>query len=89
MFLCNNIYDIYVCEEALQVTDPDRSDRFLQHVLQDLPQPDHPVLALHLCVVAQLLETGTVQGFLAKPYEPGQLFATVARLMRTTAGEPR
>ena len=26
-------------------------DRLLQHVLQDLPQLDHPVLALHSCVI--------------------------------------
>ncbi len=29
------------------------ADRLLQHVLQDLPQPDHPVLARHPCVVDQ------------------------------------
>jgi CheY-like chemotaxis protein len=40
-------------------------------------------------IITQLLEAGTVQGFLPKPYETDVLFATVARLMRTTEGGPR
>jgi PAS domain S-box-containing protein len=39
--------------------------------------------------ITQLLEAGTVQGFLPKPYETGELLRTVARLMRTTEGGPR
>ena len=36
--------------------------------------------------VTRLLNAGTVQGFLAKPYEPGQLLASVAQLLRPAAG---
>jgi PAS domain S-box-containing protein len=39
--------------------------------------------------VKHMLADGIVQGFLAKPYETQVLFATVARLMRTTEGGPR
>jgi PAS domain S-box-containing protein len=39
--------------------------------------------------VKHMLDDGIVQGFLAKPYETEVLFATVARLMRTTEGGPR
>ncbi|MHB8106308.1 MAG: hybrid sensor histidine kinase/response regulator [Candidatus Cryosericum sp.] len=35
--------------------------------------------------VRHMLDEGTVQGFLAKPYEQGQLFASVARLLRAAA----
>jgi PAS domain S-box-containing protein len=39
--------------------------------------------------ITQLLEAGTVQGFLPKPYETGELLRTVAHLMHTTEGGPR
>jgi PAS domain S-box-containing protein len=39
--------------------------------------------------VKRMLADGIVQGFLAKPYETEVLFATVARLMRTTEGGGR
>jgi len=39
--------------------------------------------------VKHMLADGIVQGFLAKPYETQVLFATVARLMRTTEGGAR
>jgi len=39
--------------------------------------------------VKHMLADGIVQGFLAKPYETEVLFATVARLIRTTEGGPR
>jgi len=39
--------------------------------------------------VKRMLADGIVQGFLAKPYETEVLFVTVARLIRTTQGEPR
>ena len=56
----------------------------------------YPVLPLLLTsgytssdAVKHMLDDGIVQGFLAKPYETEVLFATVARLIRTTEGGPR
>jgi len=39
--------------------------------------------------VKQMLEEGSVQGFLGKPYDLDQLLNTVDQLMRTTEGGPR
>jgi PAS domain S-box-containing protein len=39
--------------------------------------------------VKQMLEEGTVQGFLGKPYEPHQLLHTIAQLLQTTEWGPR
>ena len=38
--------------------------------------------------VKQMLEEGSVQGFLGKPYDLDQLLNTVDQLMRTTEGGP-
>jgi CheY-like chemotaxis protein len=108
-----------LCKSLILITP----DRFLQHVLKDLPQPDHPVLALHpgtvdlvlldmtmpgmttddivqairdinahvpilltssytsTDTVKRMLEEGTVQGFLPKPYKLKELLSTINQLL--------
>jgi PAS domain S-box-containing protein len=40
-------------------------------------------------IVKQMLEEGSVQGFLGKPYKLQELLSTINQLMRTTEGGPR